>query len=70
MNLKPILDNNSPHAHTKLELDMFGVAEACERYGLPMERIKMKKTIFLPTCYPNNNRPLLGHTKFQRLIHI
>jgi hypothetical protein len=34
MNLKPILNRTSPWAHTKSELDMFGIPGKLVKYGV------------------------------------
>jgi hypothetical protein len=56
MNLKPILNKTSPHAHTKLELDMLGVPKKLVKYVVHSSKIKIKiKIIFLHTSCPNCN---------------
>jgi hypothetical protein len=46
INLQPILNKNSPHAYTELELDMLGCQKACEIFNLLIQMKKWNKIYF------------------------
>jgi hypothetical protein len=56
MSLIPVLNKNSPHAHTKSELDVLGVHGKLVKYVVHLSKRKnWKKMIFLHTSCPNSN---------------
>jgi hypothetical protein len=46
MNLKPILNKNSPRAHTKLEFDMLDVPRKLVKYVVHSSQKKIGKNLF------------------------
>jgi hypothetical protein len=46
MNLKPVLNQTSPQAHTESKLDMFGVSKKLVRYVVQKKKLKKKLFFF------------------------
>jgi hypothetical protein len=69
MSLIPIVNKNSPRAHTKSEFDVLGVYGKLVKYVVHSSKRKnWKKINFLHTSCPNSNRPVFGLKEFYGLI--
>jgi hypothetical protein len=66
-NLIPVLNKTSPPAHTKLELDMLGVAGKLVKYIVHLSKSKIEKIISLHTSCLNNNQSVFGLKDFEGL---
>jgi hypothetical protein len=65
MSLIPVLNKNSPRAHTESELDVLGVHGKLVKNVVHLSKRKnWKKIIFLHTSCPNSNRPVFGLKEF------
>jgi hypothetical protein len=59
------LNKNSPHAHTKSEFDVLGVAGKLVKYVVFLFKRKIEKNnIFLFIRCPNSKRPGFGFKEF------
>jgi hypothetical protein len=64
MNLRPILDKNSPWAHTESKLDVLGVAKKLVKYVVHLsKRIFLRKNHLLIGC-PKNKPLVFGLREF------